>query len=207
MRRSPISISISVLQAIVATVHCVSSIADGSMIAIITIAAASFTPITRPLAPAVRVVAPATTAAIARTADPNMIGLAKVAAGANLFFFGAYGVGLLFKTNLLFKEIMKADKEYGTIGDISYAVAQYLGAVYLSQALRMVRALGIWLPTTIMKSDLLGVGTIQLFLCLTSLGRLLGVFGEPIEKNEVTLSLPVGQGLMAALAFAGARVA
>ena len=174
-------------------------------------AVAAFQPLARPQAPAARVACatiqhlPRSLAPAVRATTPKMLGLAKVAAGANLFFFGVYGAGLVLKPNLLFKEVMKAEKGYGTLGDISYAVAQYLGAVYLSQALRMVRALGFWLPTAMMRSDLLGVGVIQLFLCLVSLGRLLGAFGPAVEKNEVTLTLPVGQGVMAALSFAGAN--
>ena len=123
--------------------------------------------------------------------------LAKIAAGANLFFFGGYGAALLFTPAALMREVMKSGVPYAKLNDIPYAIAQYLGAVYLSQALRMVRALT---TAATMRYDLLGVGTIQLFLCLTSLGRLLA----GIDKNAVTLTLPLGQGAMAALAFAGA---
>ena len=64
----------------------------------------------------------------------------------------------------------------------------------------MVRALT---AAAFLREHLLGVGVIQLFLCVTSLARLaLG-----IERNAVTLTLPVGQGLMAALSFAGMATA
>ena len=138
-------------------------------------------------------------ARVALRAESPQMGLATIAAGANLASFGLYGSALLFKPDWLAKNVMMARgiKAPGwKFGDLTYSLAQYLGAVYLSQALRMVRAL---MTVSMLRTDLMGVGIIQLFLCLTSVGRLLG----GIEKNEVTLSLPFGQGLMAALAFAG----
>tara|TARA_B110001452_G_scaffold253618_1_gene244494 strand:- start:1862 stop:2122 length:261 start_codon:yes stop_codon:yes gene_type:complete len=70
------------------------------------------------------------------------------------------------------------------------------GAFYLSQGLRMLRALG---TPSMLKYDLQGVVAIQSLLCLVSVGRL----AAGIAKDAVTLSLPVGQAFMAALALAG----
>jgi hypothetical protein len=126
-----------------------------------------------------------------------MLGLAQVAAGANLITFAAYGSALLFRPDILMKEVMRSGAPAWNFGGIPYAIAQYLGAVYLSQALRMVRALTV---RAFLREHLGGVGILQLFLCLTSLARLAG----GIDRNAVTLTLPLGQGLMAGLAFAGA---
>ena len=54
---------------------------------------------------------------------------------------------------------------------------------------------------SMLKNNLVGVGLVQLFLCITSIGRLV----SGIPKNEVTLSLPFGQGLMATLAYLGVQ--
>ena len=127
-----------------------------------------------------------------------MLSLAQVAAGANLATFTMYGSALVLSPSSLMKNVMKSDDSaVWSLASIPCAIAQYLGAVYLSQALRMARALT---TAAMLKTDLLGVGIIQLFLCVTSLGRLLA----GIEKNPVTLSLPVGQGIMAALSLVGA---
>lgn len=72
----------------------------------------------------------------------------------------------------------------------------HAGAFYLSQGLRMLRALG---NPSMLKYDLEGIFVIQSLLCLVSLGRL----AAGIAKDAVTLSLPMGQAFMAALALAG----
>ena len=134
----------------------------------------------------------------ARVAQPQMLGLAQVAAGANLASFGLYGVALVLKPGWLMKNVMMSDdEETWRFSGIPCAIAQYLGAIYLAQALRMVRAL-TWMKP-MLRTDLLGVGFIQMFLCMVSLARL----ASGIEKNEVTLTLPLGQGVMAALALIG----
>ena len=130
-------------------------------------------------------------------ASPQM-SIAKVAACANLASFGLYGIALVLKPAMLMKNVMgSSDEAVWKFDGIPCTVAQYLGACYLAQAARMVTALA----TASIKSNLVGVGLVQLFLCLTSLGRL----AAGIPKNEVTMSLPVGQGLMATLAFLGVR--
>jgi len=125
-----------------------------------------------------------------------MIGISQIAAGANLATFSIYGTALLFGPAKLMKEVIKSESPMWKFAELPYAIAQYLGAVYMSQALRMVRALT---TATLLKSDLLGVCIIQLFLCLTSLARLAG----GANRNAVTYSLPVGQGFMAALSYLG----
>lgn len=92
-----------------------------------------------------------------------MISLPQVAAGANLATFAVYGGALLLKPGTLMKEVMKSDEPAWKFADIPYALAQYLGAIYLSQALRMFRALT---TAAMLRTDLMGVGIIQLFLCL-----------------------------------------
>ena len=136
---------------------------------------------------------------LAKSLAPKMLGLPQAAAGANLLSFGVYGIALILKPGWLMKNVMMSDDD-GTpwkLNSIPCAICQYLGAVYLAQALRMVRAL-TWMPH-MLRTDLLGVGFIQLFLCLVSLGRL----ACGIDKTEVTLTLPLGQGLMATLALLG----
>ena len=109
--------------------------------------------------PSARLPTPATV-----RADPSrMLSLPQVAAGANLAAFSFYGGALLLKPATLMKEVMKSEEPAWKFADIPYALAQYLGAVYLSQALRMVRALT---TAAMLRTDLMGVGIIQLFLCL-----------------------------------------
>lgn len=136
---------------------------------------------------------------VAKASSPKMIGLPTFAAGANLASFGLYGLALVLKPGWLMKNVMMSDDDGAPwkLNTIPCAICQYLGAVYLAQALRMVRAL-TWMPH-MLKTDLLGVGFIQLFLCIVSLGRL----AAGIDKNEVTMTLPLGQGIMAALALIG----
>ena len=125
------------------------------------------------------------------------LSLAKTAALANLATFGIYGTALLLKPVNLMKDVMKSDAATELkFAEFPYAVAQYLGAVYLSQAFRCVRALMV---AATMKEALLGVGIVQLFLCVTSLARL----AQGLDRNSVTLTLPMGQGFMAALSFLG----
>ena len=128
---------------------------------------------------------------------PTELSLAKTAALANLATFGIYGTALLLKPVNLMKDVMKSDAATELkFAEFPYAVAQYLGAVYLSQAFRCVRALMV---AATMKEALLGVGIVQLFLCVTSLARL----AQGLDRNSVTLTLPMGQGFMAALSFLG----
>ena len=130
-----------------------------------------------------------------------MLTISQVAAGANLATFTFYGAALLFKPAAMIKTVMRSDGfDAIKFGDPIYAIAQYLGAMYLSQGLRMLRALG---TPSMLKADLMGVGVVQSLLCVTSLARLL----MGIAKDSVTLSLPFGQGLMAWLAFAGSAAA
>jgi hypothetical protein len=136
-----------------------------------------------------------TLSAAARTGPPRALSISHVAAGANLATFGVYGAALVLKPAALMKDVMKSDTQW-TLGDVPYVIAQYLGAVYLSQALRMVRALTV---AAMLKSDLMGVCIIQLFLCATSLARL----AAGVDRNAVTLTLPAGQGFMAALSWVG----
>lgn len=132
------------------------------------------------------------------SSPPTMLSLPQLAAGANLASFGFYGVALVLKPAWLMKNVMMSDNEAAwDFKGIPCAIAQYLGAVYLAQALRMVRSL-TWMPH-MLKTDLLGVGFIQLFLCIVSLARL----ACGIDKTEVTTTLPLGQGLMASLALIG----
>ena len=147
-----------------------------------------------PLPPSVRAVA--APPVVLRATPPVAVGIAQVAAGANLASFSIYGAALLFKPATLMKEVMKSDVSAWRFTDETYAIAQYLGAVYIAQALRMVRALS---AAAFLKEHLMGVGVVQLFLCVTSLARLL----KGLDRNAVTLSLPVGQGFMAALSFVG----
>ena len=109
--------------------------------------------------PSARLPTPATV----RTDPARMISLPQVAAGANLATFAVYGGALLLKPGTLMKEVMKSDEPAWKFADIPYALAQYLGAIYLSQALRMFRALT---TAAMLRTDLMGVGVIQLFLCL-----------------------------------------
>ena len=131
---------------------------------------------------------------------PGCLSLPQVAAGANLVTFSLYGSGLLFTPSALMKGVMRSDAPASKFGDIPFAISQFLGAVYLAQALRILLALT---GRMALRSELLGVGIVQLFLCVTSLARLAG----GIDRNAVTVSLPVGQGLMGALSFAGMRAA
>ena len=94
--------------------------------------------------------------------------------------------------------MMSDDEETWRFSGIPCAIAQYLGAIYLAQALRMVRAL-TWMKP-MLRTDLLGVGFIQMFL-----HGFPSTVGSGIEKNEVTLTLPLGQGVMAALPSSVAR--
>ncbi len=135
-----------------------------------------------------------------RAPTPQMLSIPQIAAGANLASFGIYGAALLLKPSFIMRDVMRDDQPAWEFSSVPYAIAQYLGAVYLSQAGRMVRALR---SAAMLKSDLLGIGIIQLFLCLTSLGRLIG----GLERNSVSMSLPVGQGFMSALAFYGSSLA
>ena len=109
--------------------------------------------------------------------------------------WGGYGVGLLFQPNVVLQKIMMAPTAMEFLTP-NYAVAQYLGAFYLSQTGRMVRGLK---DSTMTKSDLFGATVINSCLCLTSLGRIVG--GVP--ANAVTLGLVAGQGLMAAVSYMG----
>ena len=127
-----------------------------------------------------------------------MVSFAQIAAGANLMTFATYGSLLVFKPGMVMKTIMRSDAPPLQFKDFTYAVVQYLGAVYLSQALRMVRALTT--GGSMLGSDLLGAGIIQTCLCLVSVARLIG--GAP--QDSVTLTLPMGQALMAILSFVGA---
>ena len=78
-----------------------------------------------------------------------------------------------------------------------HTLGQYLGAVYLSQALRMLRALT---SPEMAKSDLMGAALLNSLLCATSLYRF--VCGAAF--NEVTMTLPMGQATMATLSYFGA---
>ena len=141
--------------------------------------------------------APGSYAALRGGSGPQMLSFAQFAAGANLMTFATYGSLLVFKPGMVMKTIMRSDAPPLQFADFPYAVVQYLGAIYLSQALRMVRALT---RTSMLGSDLLGAGIINTCLCLVSVARLLG----GAQKDTVTLTLPVGQALMAALSFVGA---
>lgn len=165
------------------------------MLAAILVASTAFqVPTAAPPACALR-----TPALPAKTAPPQMLALPQIAAGANLAIFSLYGTALLFKPTALMKNVMKSDTAaFVEFKGVPCAIAQYLGAIYLSQALRMVCALTV---AARLRTDLMGACFIQMFLAITSLARLIG----GVEKDPVTLSLPVGQGLMAALSFAGAR--
>lgn len=159
-------------------------------------------------------------------AAPSM-GMPQVAAAMNCATFSFYGLAMLFKPAELLKTVMRSTASM-QFADMPYAITQYLGepaaaaaspcspatphpshrilylnvlashtgAFYLSQGLRMLRALG---TPSMLKYDLQGVVVIQSLLCLVSLGRL----AAGIAKDSVTLSLPVGQALMAGLAYAG----
>ena len=125
--------------------------------------------------------------------------IAKVAAGANLASFGLYGLALVLKPAALMKNVLgSSDEAVWKFDGIPCAIAQYLGACYLAQAAQMIVALT---TASMLKNNLVGVGLVQLFLCITSIGRLV----SGIPKNEVTLSLPFGQGLMATLAYLGVQ--
>ena len=137
-----------------------------------------------------------TSLALRGGAAPAM-GLAHIAAGVHFAHFALYGTALCFKPAMVMKTVMRSDAPPLEFASFPFAVVQYLGAVYLSQALRMVRALT---TASMLKTDLLGVGIIQTCLFLVSLMRL--ALGAP--QDSVTLTLPVGQGLLAALAFVGA---
>ena len=106
---------------------------------------------------------------------------------------------MLLKPNDLLKTIMMAEANF-PLGSPSCAVSQYLGAAYLAQAFLMARALR---SATSTKADLQAGAVFQGLLCLTSLGRL----AAGVAPNAVSLSLPVGQGLMATLCFLGHRKA
>lgn len=150
--------------------------------------------------PALRVAAPASGLAVLRTESPPQMGLAQIAAGANMAVFGIYGLALVFKPATMIVNIMRSAEPVWQFEDITYALAQYLGAMYISQAVRLYRALA---GITALGSALSGVGTVQLCLCLTSLARVFWPGGN-LVRDAVTLSLPMGQGLMSWLAFAGA---
>jgi hypothetical protein len=138
--------------------------------------------------------------AAAPRADGAQMSLARVAAGVNLAPLAFYGLALLFKPVWMLRTVMRSEAPAWTFADATHAIAQYLGAAYLSQAVRLVR--GLVTPGAL-ASDLMSVSVFQGCLCLTSLLRLF----RGIPKDEVTLSLPVGQGLMAALAFFGSKAA
>ena len=120
--------------------------------------------------------------------------LPKLAIGANIATWGFYGANLWVQPNFILQQIMMAPAAMDFLTP-NYAVAQYLGAFYLSQTARMAFAL----TKASSKSDLLGATVINSLLCLTSAGRIAG--GVP--ANAVTLGLVAGQGAMAALSFAG----
>ena len=120
----------------------------------------------------------------------------QLAAGVNGIVMLSYGSALVLNPSVLAKNVMDSD-DPPEFSEIGYAFGQYLGCAYLAQAMCMVRAL--WTPATA-ANDLMGITLLQALLCLTSLARL--IFGN-LDRNPVTLTLPMGQGLMAALALWG----
>jgi drug/metabolite transporter superfamily protein YnfA len=124
------------------------------------------------------------------------IGLSSVAASANLAIWGMYGLVLVTNPNWLMQNVMMSPTTL-SIDDVGHTLAQYLGAVYISQALRMLRALT---HPEMAKSDLMGAALINSLLCATSLFRFL----RGAALNEVTMTLPLGQATMATLSYLGA---
>ena len=124
----------------------------------------------------------------------------KVAAGLNGAVLFSYGSALVLDPKALAKNVMDSDAP-PEFGDIGYAFGQYLGCAYLTQSILMLRAFNS--PETA-ENDLKGVTILQGLLCLTSIARL--VIGN-LPRNSVTLTLPMGQGLMALIGLWGARSA
>ena len=129
-----------------------------------------------------------------RGGEAAALTLPKLALGANIATWGFYGANLWAQPNFVLQKIMMAPSPMAFLAP-NYAVAQYLGAFYLSQTARMALAFN----KASSKSDLLGATVINSLLCLTSVGRIAG--GVP--ANAVTLGLVAGQGAMAALSFVG----
>ena len=88
--------------------------------------------------------------------------LPKLAIGANIATWGFYGANLWVQPNFILQQIMMAPAAMDFLTP-NYAVAQYLGAFYLSQTARMAFAL----TKASSKSDLLGATVINSLLCLT----------------------------------------
>jgi hypothetical protein len=123
--------------------------------------------------------------------------VSKLALGANFATWGFYGANLLARPNFILQSIMMAPAAMDFLAP-NYAVAQYLGAFYLSQTGRMAMALTPGNNVRV-RGDLLGATVINTLLCLTSASRI----AQGVPSNAVTLGLVAGQGAMAALSFVG----
>ena len=88
--------------------------------------------------------------------------LPKLAIGANIATWGFYGANLWVQPNFILQQIMMAPAAMDFLTP-NYAVAQYLGAFYLSQTARMAFAL----TKASTKSDLLGATVINSLLCVS----------------------------------------
>ena len=113
----------------------------------------------------------------------------------------AYGSALTLDPGALAKHVMSSPNP-PEFSDIGFAFGQYLGSAYLTQAALMASVL--FCPAAGTQAHLLaGITLMQTLLCLTSLKRLF----DGLEANSVTLTLPMGQGLMAALGLWGTLAA